>query len=138
MNQPKIFILILIYLLSFHLSNGQTLTDCPKSPNCVCTTASKKSKRQSPIPMKYDVVKTKELLTKTIQKLNNASLVSDEENELIFEVITKTGKFTDDVIFQIDPKNNQIHFRSASRKGYYDFGANKRRMKKISREMMNL
>jgi uncharacterized protein (DUF1499 family) len=38
----------------------------------------------------------------------------------------------DDVEFLADDEERRIHFRSASRTGYYDFGVNRKRMKKIS------
>ena len=40
--------------------------------------------------------------------------------------------FVDDVTFVFDDDERLIHFRSASRTGYYDFGANRNRMKEIS------
>jgi uncharacterized protein (DUF1499 family) len=42
--------------------------------------------------------------------------------------------FVDDVEFEFDDCSKLIHFRSASRLGYYDFGVNRRRMETISRQ----
>jgi len=123
---------ILSFLMLFSVFiNPNKLKDCPKSPNCVCTQASKKSKRMDPIPMKNSLEETEKEIKSLMTELYDAQLVKDKNNILYFEVITKTGKFTDDVHFLIDEGNKLIHFRSASRKGYYDFGANRRRMKKI-------
>jgi uncharacterized protein (DUF1499 family) len=41
-------------------------------------------------------------------------------------------RFVDDVEFVLDDSARVIHFRSASRAGYYDFGVNRRRMQEIS------
>lgn len=41
-------------------------------------------------------------------------------------------KFKDDVRFEIDATAKLIHFRSASRTGYSDLGANKKRMTELS------
>jgi uncharacterized protein (DUF1499 family) len=40
-------------------------------------------------------------------------------------------RFVDDVEFWIDAKNQVIHFRSASRVGHSDLGANRARMESI-------
>lgn len=40
--------------------------------------------------------------------------------------------FVDDVEFSFDDSVRLVHFRSASRSGYYDFGVNRNRMKQIS------
>ncbi len=40
-------------------------------------------------------------------------------------------RFVDDVEFLFDDETKTIHFRSASRTGYGDLGANRRRMEEI-------
>ncbi len=62
------------------------------------------------------------------------------------KIITATGeylhaectspifRFVDDVEFLVDPASRTIHFRSASRVGYSDFGVNRKRMEAISRQ----
>jgi uncharacterized protein (DUF1499 family) len=37
----------------------------------------------------------------------------------------------DDVEILFDDASKTIHFRSAARSGYYDFGVNRRRMEKV-------
>ncbi len=44
---------------------------------------------------------------------------------------TATMGFVDDVQARLDRENRKIHLRSASRTGYYDFGANRSRLQKI-------
>jgi uncharacterized protein (DUF1499 family) len=40
---------------------------------------------------------------------------------------TRLFRFKDDVEFYIDADEGQVHFRSASRVGYSDMGANRKR-----------
>ncbi len=87
-----------------------------------------------PIAFTGSVSSTVKKLDKMIQSFDNATLVEKEDDYLHYEFKTKIGKFIDDVEFQIDGKEKVIHFRSASRKGYGDFGKNKRRMKMIVRD----
>ena len=56
-------------------------------------------------------------------------IVSQTENYLHAEATSLIFRFVDDVEFFID--RGVIHFRSASRVGHSDLGANRARMKKI-------
>lgn len=47
-------------------------------------------------------------------------------------------RFVDDVEFLVDESENHLHFRSASRLGFTDFGANRRRMENIVAELCKL
>ncbi len=134
----KFYNFLPILLLFTILDNGG-LKDCPKSPNCVCTTAAKASKRMKPIPLTQPLADAKTSIKNTMKQIKGtAVLVTEEANSLHFEVTTKTGKFIDDVNFLIDEQNKQIHFRSASRTGYYDLGANKRRMQRVVKAMKSI
>lgn len=75
----------------------------------------------------------KEALISLVAKIRGSSLVQEDDLSLHFIFVTKLGKFTDDVNFVFDTENKLIHFRSASRKGWYDLRANRRRMKKIGK-----
>lgn len=62
-------------------------------------------------------------------------IVIDEPNYLRAEFASRLFGFVDDVEFAFDEVERRIDFRSASRVGYYDFGANRRRMKRICRRL---
>ncbi len=59
-------------------------------------------------------------------------IVSSTGSYLHTEFRSALFRFVDDVEFLLDDEGRQIHFRSAARSGYYDFGVNWRRMKEIS------
>ena len=46
------------------------------------------------------------------------------KNSIVFQ-------FVDDVEFYFPPDQTIIHLKSASRKGHYDFGANRRRVERL-------
>ncbi len=126
---------------SFPFSEKIKLDPCPNSPNCVSTQETRKRKRMKPIPFEksLDFSKRKLMVLLEVMIENiDATLIEDEGNYLHYEFKTKIGKFIDDVEFIFDEENKQIHFRSASRKGYGDFGKNRRRMKKIRRKFKNI
>lgn len=59
------------------------------------------------------------------------SIVSRSAGYLHATARTRWIGFIDDVEFSIDDAARLIHFRSASRLGYSDLGANRRRMEQI-------
>ncbi|NOQ70745.1 MAG: DUF1499 domain-containing protein [Crocinitomix sp.] len=128
-----IFLLLSSSSISGIAQNNTPLKPCPKSPNCVSTLESKGRKKMSVLPFIGDLEKSKTKLKEIVLTIKGATLVVEESNYLHFEFSTSMGKFIDDVEFYFDESTQHIHFRSASRIGYGDFGANKRRMKKITK-----
>ena len=126
---------------SFSFFEKMKLEPCPNSPNCVSTQETRRRKRMRPIPFErsldFSKKKLKVLLEVMIKNID-ATLIEEDGNYLHYEFKTKIGDFTDDVEFIFDEKNKQIHFRSASRKGYGDFGKNRRRMKNIRRKFKHI
>lgn len=69
-----------------------------------------------------------------VRALPRVSVVEDSGNCLKVEVRSAFFSFVDDVEFEFDDAAQLIHFRSASRLGYHDFGVNRRRMETIIQE----
>ncbi len=110
------------------------LSLCPDSPNCVCTLANETpKKRMEPLQYAGNMSEAKEKLRQLVLALGNTTEENQTENYLYFSFKTRIGGFIDDVEFEFADDKKVIHFRSASRVGYSDLGANKRRMKKIRR-----
>jgi uncharacterized protein (DUF1499 family) len=63
--------------------------------------------------------------------LPRAKLVQEDDAYLHYEFTSLLLRFVDDVEFLFDDETKTIHFRSASRTGYGDFGVNRRRMEDI-------
>jgi len=58
-------------------------------------------------------------------------IITETESYLHAEATSLIFRFRDDVEFVIDQQANVIHFRSASRVGHSDLGANRVRMEEI-------
>ena len=71
------------------------------------------------------------MLKTAIATLPRAKLVEEHEAFLHYEFTSKLLRFVDDVEFVFDEGAKTIHFRSASRIGYGDYGVNRDRMEKI-------
>lgn len=108
------------------------LTKCPESPNCVSTTAERESQRMAPLRLEGEASVAMDQLLSIINELPRAQVVSQTEDYLYVEFVSLVFRYVDDVEFLIDAENGKIDFRSASRVGYSDLGANRRRMKFIS------
>lgn len=107
------------------------LLPCPESPNCVNSEFKNLSSSVEaiPFPKNYSTLSDLKEKIKILILLNNGNLLSESSNYLHFEFMTSRLKFVDDVEIRFDEKMKLIHIRSASRVGYSDMDANKKRYK---------
>ncbi len=109
----------------------KALPHCPSSPNCVSTQALDDGHAIAPFRYRKSRAEAREALKAAIASLPRAKLVEEEEAYLHYEFTSLLMRFVDDVEFLFDEESKTIHFRSASRTGYGDFGVNRRRMEGI-------
>jgi uncharacterized protein (DUF1499 family) len=115
------------------VKNGQ-LTPCPEKPNCVNSLATDKSQYVEPILYTGTPVQIENAILKVLSELPNAKATVIEESYIRAEFTSKVFSFIDDVEFYFpDTKSTPINIqvRSASRVGYSDFGANRKRIEQI-------
>jgi uncharacterized protein (DUF1499 family) len=67
-----------------------------------------------------------------IRQLPRVRVVERRENYLHTTFTSLVFRFVDDVEFYADSQSQLLHFRSASRVGYSDLGANRKRMDRIT------
>lgn len=116
------------------LVNGR-LRPCPSSPNCVSTQAEDEGHRIAPFRYQRDLATAIERLKEVVGGMSGARLVEERGGYLRFEFTSWLFRFVDDVEFLFDDASQTIHFRSASRVGYGDFGVNRKRMEEIRRKL---
>ena len=109
----------------------QSLLPCPTSPNCVSTMDSVESHAIAPYRYQKPLYEAKALLIQIFNGFPRTELVKEEEGYLHFEVRSFLFGYVDDVEFRFDEASKTIHFRSAARSGYYDFGVNRKRMEDL-------
>lgn len=114
-----------------------TITTCPDSPNCVSSLTSSPKHKMEAWTLNIDKKEALKQLKDEILKLPRTKLISEEADSLHFVFTTQILRFKDDVWFYFDKINKKIHFKSASRKGYSDFGANKKRIIKLYKQIGN-
>ncbi|WP_313122980.1 DUF1499 domain-containing protein, partial [Exiguobacterium sp.] len=72
-------------------------------------------------------------LLRILQILDRVKIVKEEGTYIHAIFTSKVFRFKDDVEFYFDEAAQVIHFRSASRVGYSDWGVNRKRMEDITR-----
>ncbi|MCM3594538.1 DUF1499 domain-containing protein [Metabacillus idriensis] len=105
---------------------------CSKSKkNCVSTVNTSSYHQMEPISFICDASAAMNHLRNALHSMEHAEIAEQSENRLHAVFRSKVLKFKDDVEFFLEPREKKIHFRSASRIGYYDFGVNRKRMEEI-------
>jgi len=90
-----------------------------------------------PLPYLKSGQESMDRLFRIVQGMKRAKIVSATPNYLHVEFRSALFQFVDDVEFVLDDAARVIHFRSASRTGWYDFGVNRRRMTQISNHYLD-
>jgi len=107
------------------------LASCPDSPNCVCTLNNSEEHAIAPYRYRKTLDEAKAVLKQVFSERRRTELVQEEAAYLHYEVRSLLFRFVDDVEILFDDASKTIHFRSASRVGYSDFGVNRRRMEEV-------
>lgn len=108
------------------------LAPCPETPNCVSTQASRAEQRMEPIPFRGDLPSARARLVTLLEREPRVSIEEIDEHLVRSVFTTRILRFDDDVVFVLDPMARVIHFRSASRVGRGDLGANRKRMERLT------
>ena len=101
---------------------------CPDSPNCVSTQSTDKACFIEPLHYAGSLADARQKLISVLENTKRVRLVKVETDTIHAEFRSSIFQFIDDVEFYFPPDQAIIHVKSASRKGYYDFGANRRRV----------
>ena len=113
--------------------NNGIFVPCPSSPNCVSSQSSDAGSRIDPIVFEQNGAGAEEKLVAVLNAMERVRIVSHTDGYIHGEFTSALFRFVDDVEFYINVQERVIHFRSASRVGYSDLGANRKRMEEIRR-----
>lgn len=115
-------------------SPKSNIRSCPDRPNCVSSRAPEGPRKMDPIRYHGSVEDARRRILQIVSAFPRATVVENRGNYLKVGVRSAIFSFVDDVEFEFDDVAKLVHFRSASRLGYYDFGVNRRRMETIVRQ----
>ncbi len=106
------------------------ISPCPQSPNCVSSAGAPSNKKLRPIPFKTTASEAQARLRSILEDMGGE--IAQERKRYIHALFrSKIFGFVDDVELWLDEHNRVIHFKSASRTGWYDFGVNRKRVEAI-------
>lgn len=138
--QKKVLVSLLFLTIFSHGATGgelpvqdHRLAPCPSSPNCVSTLSDSEQHAIAPFRYNKTMAEAKAVLKQIIGEMSRTELVQEEEGYFHYEVSSFLFRFVDDVELLFDEDAKTIHFRSASRVGYSDFGVNRSRMEEVRR-----
>ena len=106
------------------------LSICPATPNCVCSEYPDSPGYISPLQFTIPDNEAVKRIKKALQTMGG-NIIGERAGYIhaIFE--SRLFRFIDDVELRMDAERQLIHFRSASRVGHSDFGANKKRIDRL-------
>ncbi|MEX1327242.1 MAG: DUF1499 domain-containing protein [Desulfobacterales bacterium] len=104
---------------------------CPDSPNCVSSQSVDNAHFIEPLHYTTNTAGARQKLLEILENTKRVHLAKVEMDYIHAEFRSLVFRFVDDVTFFFPPDKNIIHVRSASRKGYYDFGENRRRVERL-------
>jgi len=113
-------------------------SSCPDSPNCVSSQSTDKARFIEPLHYIGSLADARQKLIDILESTKRVRLAKVEMDYIHAEFRSLIFRFVDDVIFFFPPDKTIIHVKSASRKGYYDFGANRRRVERLRAEFEKL
>ena len=105
------------------------LSPCPDSPNCVSSFENDETHGIQPLAASLAEVE------QVLLGFDDTNIVSSEGDYLYAEFTTRIMGYVDDVEFLYDRENGVTHVRSASRLGYSDLGANRKRIERIRSQL---
>ncbi|SMF11330.1 DUF1499 domain-containing protein [Pseudobacteriovorax antillogorgiicola] len=108
------------------------LNRCPDMKNCVCSQHQDKFYIE-PFKVAGDnpLYKVRQLVASS----DGYKIEADSGNYLHVTYTSGLMKFVDDVEFLAEPDKGLIHVRSASRLGYWDLGANRKRVEDLRKKL---
>lgn len=133
-----VVIVLAFFLLGQQSKSGQApglvskkLTNCTDKPNCVCSEY-KEDQKHYLNAIHFSKIESDSVhaLQKLIQTMGGE--IERTDDQYIAATFTSSiFGFVDDLEIRLDPDNRLIHFRSASRVGYSDGGANRKRIETL-------
>ncbi len=119
--------------------DGVSLGACPTSPNCVSSLEDTEGKHYLE-EISYTGSREEAIaaILEAVKNEKNYEIVAQREDYI--HVIFRSGvfKFIDDLELYLPEDEGVIHFRSAARSGYSDFGVNRKRVERIRKEFQTI
>lgn len=107
------------------------LAPCPSSPNCVSSDARDGDHQVTPLRLAASPADAWQRVRQVVSELPRTQIVKEAPNYVHAECRSLVFGFVDDLELHLRAAEDTIAIRSASRLGYSDLGANRRRVEDL-------
>ncbi|MBL4570808.1 MAG: DUF1499 domain-containing protein [Alcanivorax sp.] len=116
------------------MSNTHLLAPCPDSPNCVSSLATDEERRVAPLQVAETRGASMARLQALLRQLPRVEFDVVGQSRIQARFSSRLLRFVDDVTFYVR-EDGVVEVRSASRVGYWDLGANRRRVESLREQL---
>ncbi|MCG8391634.1 MAG: DUF1499 domain-containing protein [Pseudomonadales bacterium] len=116
------------------MADTHLLAPCPDSPNCVSSLATDDSHRVEPLTVADNREASMARLQALLKALPRVEFDVVGQSRIQARFTSRLLRFVDDVTFYVR-ENGMVEVRSASRVGYWDLGANRRRVESLREQL---
>lgn len=116
------------------MSNTHLLAPCPDSPNCVSSLATDEERRVAPLQVAETRKASMARLQALLRQLPRVEFDVVGQSRIQARFSSRILRFVDDVTFYVR-EDGVVEVRSASRVGYWDLGANRRRVESLREQL---
>lgn len=109
----------------------RSLADCPDTPNCQSSEATRESQRVDRFVINNDPEQAIATLADIVKQQVGTQIVAQDANYLHATFSTPLMGYVDDVEFLLSEDDSSVQVRSASRLGHSDLGANAKRVEHL-------
>ena len=135
-------VILALYFLALQSKRGEApglsegkLVRCSKKPNCVCSEFSQ-SEKHTVEAIDFDRSHL-ELVKKAVLAIGG-NLRQESDQYWAFTFSSSFFGFIDDLEIRYDDNSKKLHFRSSSRVGHSDLGANRKRVELLKEKVIQL
>ena len=114
------------------------LAPCPEAPHCVSSLDTNAPHAAAPFAFDDAPAEAWSRLRKSLSSIPRLDVADEREGYVHAVATSRFMRYKDDVEFRLDAAAKKIDVRSCSRVGWYDFGANRRRVERLRRAFNQL
>ena len=112
-------------------NSNHKLSPCPASPNCVSSLSTDRKHSVEPLQYTGSPDEARQKILEILGTMERTNVTRADADYIHAEFRSRIFKFVDDLELFFPTEGGVIHIRSASRVGYSDLGANRKRVEQI-------
>lgn len=119
----------------YDMNQLDRLSGCFGPPNCVSSESEDTGHSVAPMELVGDSANEWVAIQDVVGRMPRSRIVKATDRYLHVTLKSRFFGFIDDLELKLDPQTKEIGIRSASRKGYFDLGVNRRRVENLRKQL---